>query len=557
MKNTKKMSCCILMAFLLSLSIGCKGANDKLLDSGIEKFESGNAKGASEDFLNVIKNDQENLKAKIKYASAEAYLNSDYKLFLRNISNISLLDSRFKDPFNFIDEAVSQKMIGNLMRNTRNTMGSKVDVGPVKDEIQDVTNAINKNPSNPYFYFVRALWNSHFYSFEEAEADMSKAIELKKDFWQAIFLRGRFRDFTAFQAYKNNVLRNNLMNVIDLNKVKAINPDDSTIDFWLYFAAEKLGGTEENLETVDRLYKKDTTKIFYLVKRTELLVKKGEHLKAIEGYRLLLKKDTDNINYFLGLSTATIAAGRKQEGIMILKDALVRCTNKRDENRIMRAMENAAENKSGAATASNKDRTEFIKLYLTAQDKLKEGKNEEGIALLKKAEPLAINRYYKSRISTLLRDEKRREEREERNKIRQARVKPNPELNITKDSKGLVGYRERNYLQGKTYIENGKYEVGIRKLKIALTRTSDKTIQKEIKLIIERAEKQKRASDNSKVIKNTEKNYKEHYYISGKQKLAEGKTKEGIEELKMAYKVCPRSDIKREIKELLHKADKN
>lgn len=557
MKNTKKMSCCILMAFLLSLSIGCKGANDKLLDSGMEKFESGNAKGASEDFLTVIKNDHENLKAKIKFASAEAYLNSDYKLFLRNISNISLLDSRFKDPFNFIDEAVSQKMLENLMRNTRNTMGNKVDVGPVKDEIQDVTNAINKNPSNPYFYFVRALWNSHFHNFDGAETDMSKAIELKKDFWQAIFLRGRFRDFAAFQPYKNNVLRNNLMNVIDLNKVKAINPADSTIDFWLYFAAEKLGGTEENLETVDRLYKKDTTKIFYLVKRTELLVKKGEHLKAIDGYRMLLKKDPDNINYFLGLSAATITAGRKQEGIMILKDALVRCTNKRDENRIMRAMENAAENKSGAATTSDKEKTEFIKLYLAAKEKQKDGKNEEAIALLKKAEPLAFNNYYKSSISSLLREEKRRAEREERNKARQARVKLKSELNKTNVSKGLVNYRERNYLQGKSYIENGKYEVGIRKLKIALTRTSDKTIQKEIKPMIERAEKQKRASDDSKVIKNTSKNYNEHYYVSGKQKLAAGKTREGIEELKMAFKVCPRNDIKKEIKELLNKAGKN
>lgn len=552
MKLNKIISGAYLIISMLIIFNGCKSDNENLIAKGTEKFDKGDVLNASQDFLAITTADPGNIKAHLKFASAGAYLNSDYELFYNNLKKIGNISPEFKNLFFFTIEARSNTDLQNMVKYSEQTLGKKIINKAVAEEIDAVTSAINKNPNNPYFYFTRGLWNGQFCNYEGAIKDFSSAIELKKDFWQAYFMRGVFYNHINFWQANDNEFKDNLKAINDFNRVAALNPSFAAVNHKLFLLHLNLDNTKESLNAIEKLYLSDTTKHFYLLKKAELEARDGKHKESVDDYNLLVKKDPDNIHYLYGLAIETIAVGKKAEGINLLKKALAQCNNRNWENKIMKAIEteSAKDTKTGKGPASG-SKDEFIKLYLTAQEKLKEGKKEEGIALLKKAEPMAINNYYKKRISSILRSEHADRRTKERDS------KKGNEKNKT--------YREHFYRQGKEYIESGNLTNGVRSLKIALKKCRDNEVRIEISDLIKKAEaklptvRKINTADkkNEKKIGRIRDNYNEHYYISGKQKLAAGRTKEGIEELKMAYKVCPRNDIRKEIKELLHKAGKN
>ena len=533
---------------LIVSSFGCNRTNSGSLDKGIERFETGEVAKASEDFLAAVNNDSTDIRARIKLISAGAYLNSDYRVFYSNAKKLEQLSPDFQNLFNYGAEINTNWALEKMVKSAEQTMGRQVINKYIKDEIQDVSSAINKNPKNPYFYFVRGIWNGQFFNYDGADKDFTTAIELKKDFWQAYYLRGIFscapNNYSSYSDFKKQ-----LRTINDLKHVLAINPGASEVYSNLYRINQNYGNENEALECLDNIYKHDTTKTIILAKKAEIEVNNGNHAAAVEDYKTLLKREPDNIAYLYYLAKETIATGKKQEGINLLKKALAQCRNKHWENKIINAIDNETNQTKSKNISLKKDNNdEFIKLYMAAQEKLKDGKREEGIALLKKAEPLATSRYYKDRISSFLRDKPRKIEREENAKgVREKRIKE---------------YKEIHYLRGKKYIENKKYELGIKELRNARTRTHNEEILNEINIMIEAAEWKSKTSlkiekkEEYNKNKRDKSNYSEHYYVTGKRKLAEGKTKEGIEDLKTADRICSSHEIKKEIKELIKNAGK-
>lgn len=459
--------CCALILAFLS---GCKGKTDDMLRAGNEEFLRGEALKASEFFLSVFSNDPQNITALIRLTSAGAYMNSDYNAFYENIKRMGSINGDFASPIHFTKaEANSNRELQKMVIKSNETMGQKVDNKLVSEEIEALTAAVKNNPGNPYFLFVRGLWNMQFFNFRDAQDDFNKAIELKKDFWQAIYIRGCLYNRINFWKANDNTFKDQMKAVNDLNRAAALNKPLPKSDEMLYLIYTENGNRNEALNCLNRLYEADTTRTIWLDKKAGLESEIGEHKKSAEDYKLLSQKSQRRGFFIFQAGMENMAAGNKTEGIENLKAALTQCSSERMEREIIRTLEaEPAKAVYGKSFSADKNTNEFLRLYLSSVAKIKEGKTDEGIMLLKKAEPLAINRYFRERVVTKIRGEQRKIYNRDRKTIQTKQ-----ERSYYKDlyDTGKEKLAQRNYKEAVVYLKeayqkckNGEEKAEIKRL---------------------------------------------------------------------------------------------
>ena len=292
---------------LTILVYGCNNKSDSLLEKGTDQFEKGNFKLAAELFNQVIEKDPHNLKAYLKLASADACMNHSFNAFIDEISKIGLLNYHFRKTF-FKNQFVVEK---GYERYTDEYSLDKLS--DLSDEIDAITKAIAKNPSNPYLYLGRAFWYKFYDQTNESLRDIDKAIELKNDFSDAYVFRGMlFYDNREFNVSKMRAF---------FNYRKAFQINNKNIEAIRYTAMTytTFGERNKGYELLGKILEINPDDIGALKQCVEYNMRGGDTKLALQQIEKLLEMYPNDPRYLNDKGNVLLKLGNEKEGIRLLR----------------------------------------------------------------------------------------------------------------------------------------------------------------------------------------------------------------------------------------------
>ncbi len=331
MKNRFRAFRIELFLFCLIVIIhGCrpKTATDKMIEEGNIKFENSDFIGAAKIFTEIIKNEQGNLKAYFRLASANLCRDSDEDNFRETISRITVVDHSLIDLLR--DPTYSQS--GNSVEKLqKNYMIRKEKLLNISDEISVFTSAINKNRDNPKLYFGRGYWHFLLNDMGEAVNDFSSAIKLDNNFEKAFIWRGRCYS-RGFRYYSGSnyadYFEDRHRAEYNFRRAHQINPKNVKTMYELRFADDGEASPKKKMEILSNIIAIDSTDQSALVRRAMFRINMKDYKGAMHDYALLVKNFPENSDYWVGLGLQKINLGMKQEGLKDLRKALAICKDK-------------------------------------------------------------------------------------------------------------------------------------------------------------------------------------------------------------------------------------
>lgn len=308
----------VLAALILSLSAGCKKENanisqpkSKLFNEGISKFEDGNFEEAKKIFTSVIKANPGNVEAQIKLASTNLCLNTDSKVFFNSLDSIAGIDDQY----------------GYLRLN--NDKGKKKvkdrdkaeDTAKIKNEISNFDKALKNNPGNENLLFGRACWKLILKDKDSAIEDLERAVQIKKEFWQAYFLLGKsyktYIETNKFREIKSDYSRA-LFYLIKANKLRPNDKEILTELLWLcnYFELD-----DQAIAIYTDMLASDPGNTQALLPRAIKKAKMKDYSGAARDYEQLLKRTPGDPVYLFALGQMKVESGDLKGGIKDVKKA--------------------------------------------------------------------------------------------------------------------------------------------------------------------------------------------------------------------------------------------
>lgn len=293
---------------------GCKSEVDKMIDEGIKKFENADYAGAVKIYSEAIKKKPKNYLAYLKYASANACLHSDIKMFYKDLWTALESNNKNKRPLNEINEPFiiyqlnEDKPYGNVLK--------------ISDEVSAFTEAIEKNPGNPRLYFGRGLWNYVLSNQREAMNDFTTAVKLDKNFIAAYIMKGKTNSAYLDRSYYNDFrTATRYYSLFDYKRALFIDPNNSEIMIKIGDEYSYLRNSKIALKYYMNAYLADTNNYQALVECAQVETSQGNYKAAADYYKILVKKFPDNISYLIELASRKILAGEKSEARISLEQA--------------------------------------------------------------------------------------------------------------------------------------------------------------------------------------------------------------------------------------------
>jgi hypothetical protein len=295
----------------------------------------------------------------------------------------------------------------------------------------------------------------------------------------AYFMRGLAYSQLGTNYEERTEFQNNLKAIYDFNRVISDDPENKAALNMISACYFNMQQMNESVFYMNKLYKLDTTDVEVL----KLKAVRDAFVMtdwAIEDYKKLTKLDEKNEEYLFMLGRAELNGQHVKEGLADLKRALAICTNERFEKKVMKLMveyDKLKDPKKEIERKKNDDK--FINLYLAGKESLDKHEYKAAYDILKRADAICENNYYKRRIANLLKSDPNLR------KLNNLEKKGSETSNLYISS-DKNNYKEL-YRQGKEKIIAGKNKEGIAILRRALNICRDNEYRRKIVTMLESA----------------------------------------------------------------------